>query len=112
MDANTLQKHRWFFNCIYTSEDWHSTHHHARSLTISTLRKKAHAIGYTLNKGCIHYLSKDYPVYSKDIGYNVINESTGTMVWGCYNEAFDHLWTLSEVERFIKEQYIELGLEY
>ena len=31
--ANTLQKHRWFFNCKGTSEGWHTTHHHARSLT-------------------------------------------------------------------------------
>ncbi len=30
--ANTLKEHRWFFNCKCTSEDWHSTHHHARSL--------------------------------------------------------------------------------
>ncbi len=30
--ANTLQKHRWFFNCKCTLEGRHSTHHHARSL--------------------------------------------------------------------------------
>lgn len=32
LDANTLQKHRWFFNCKSTSEDWYSTHLYARSL--------------------------------------------------------------------------------
>lgn len=30
--TNTLQEHRWFFNWKYASEDWYTTHHHARSL--------------------------------------------------------------------------------
>ena len=30
--ANTIQKHRWFFNCKCTSEVRHSTHLYARSL--------------------------------------------------------------------------------
>lgn len=30
--ANTLQEHRWFFNCKNRSEVWQATHYHARSL--------------------------------------------------------------------------------
>ena len=45
--ANTLQKHRWFFNCKGTSEGWHTTHHHARSLL--NLEDKTMAENMTLN---------------------------------------------------------------
>lgn len=51
LDANTLQKHRWFFNCKSTSEDWYSTHLYARSLlkschySSSTIKAQTEIIG-------------------------------------------------------------------
>lgn len=78
----------------------------------STIRKKASKIGYSIHKGCIHFLSSNYPVYSNDVGYNVVNDTTGFTVWGCYNNIFDHLWSLEDVEDFIKSEYSHLGLEY
>ena len=74
--------------------------------------KKAHEIGYSISKGKVHFLGANYPVYSDDVGYNVIDERTGMMVWGCYNSVFDHLWDLSDVEDFLKSEYDSLGLTF
>ena len=38
--ANTLQEHRWFFNCKSTSEVRHTTHLYARSLLKKLLPKE------------------------------------------------------------------------
>lgn len=38
--ANTLQEHRWFFNCKSTSEVRHTTHLYARSLKNIKQRQK------------------------------------------------------------------------
>ncbi len=77
-----------------------------------TIYKKARDVGYLVNKGKAHYMSREYPVYSNDVGYNVIDSQTGFTVWGCYNEVFDHLWSLEDVENFLKEQYDSLGMKY
>ena len=77
-----------------------------------TIYKKARNIGYSVKKGKVHFMSSAYPVYSDDVGYNVIDNQTNSMVWGCYNSVFDHLWSLEDVEGFLKEQYSALGLEY
>ena len=39
--ANTLQEHRWFFNCKSTSEVRHTTHLYARSLEFQELFNSA-----------------------------------------------------------------------
>ena len=77
-----------------------------------TIYRKARDIGYSVNKGKVHFLSKEYPVFSDDIGYNVKKNSTGFNVWGCYNEVLDHLWNLEDVENFLKSEYDMLGLNY
>lgn len=78
-----------------------------------TLYRKAHAIGYSIHKGKVHYLSgKSYSVYSDEIGYNVVNDSFNLMVWGCYDHVLDHLWDLDDVESFLSSKYNELGLTF
>jgi hypothetical protein len=78
----------------------------------STIYKKARNIGYSINKGKVHFLSAEYPVYCDDVGFNVIDNQTGFTIWGCYNNVLDHLWSLEDVETFLKEQYESLGMEY
>lgn len=75
-----------------------------------TLYKKARAIGYSVHKGKVHFLNGNYPVYSDEIGYNVVNDSVGTLVLGCYNNVLDHLWDLDDVESFLKSKYNDLEL--
>lgn len=45
-------------------------------------------------------------------GYNVEDLSTGFYVWGCYDANYDHLWTLEDVEKFIKGEYEKAEIEY
>lgn len=80
--------------------------------TEKTIYKKANEIGYSVHKGKVHSLNTNYPVFCDDVGYNVVNDSLGVMVWGCYNEVLDHLWSLQDVEDFLIKQYSELSLEY
>ena len=76
LDANTLQKHRWFFNCISTSEDWYSTHLYARSLENRQNIIDGSAILVTGGTGSFghhfvdyifeHYHPKKVIIYSRD----------------------------------------------
>lgn len=77
-----------------------------------TIYKKARAIGYSVHKGKLHFMSSSYPVYSDEVGYNVVDDSTGITVWGCYNNIFDHLWNIEDVEDFLKKEYDSLGLVF
>ena len=82
-----------------------------------TLRRKAAKIGYGINKGYQHWLDKGYPIFcdcngEKSIGYQVIDYSTGFAVWGSYDRMLDHLWSLGDVEQFLKEQYEKHGLDF
>lgn len=77
-----------------------------------TIYRKAQAIGYSIHKGFIHFLSEEYPVYDRTVGYNIVDEKSNTLVYECHNQVYDHLMNLEEVEQFIKEQYILFGLSY
>lgn len=79
----------------------------------STIRRKAKQLGYSIHKGFMHYLgSKNYPVWRREAGYNVTDDMTGQWVWGCYNELFDHLWSLDDVESFLEEVSMAYGLTF
>ena len=78
----------------------------------STIYKKAKRIGYSIQKGKVHYMHTSYPVFSDYVGYNVIDNHINCMVWGCYNEVFDHLWSLDDVENFLRDKYRNLGLQF
>ncbi len=45
-------------------------------------------------------------------GYSVQDLSTGLLVWGCYDQNFDNLWTIEDVEKLIKGVYEEAEIEY
>ena len=80
----------------------------------STLRRKAYKINYQVVKGFMHcgnYVWHD--VYGdRRTGYMVKDLTTGFYVWDGYNENFDFLWDLNEVERFLKDQYELRDLEW
>ncbi|SEL89645.1 hypothetical protein SAMN04487770_12026 [Butyrivibrio sp. ob235] len=78
----------------------------------STLRKKANAVGYSISKGFVHYLGNGYPIAYREVGYNVIDNLNNINVWGCYNEVYDHLWSLEDVNDFIKSIYQDSNLEF
>lgn len=74
-----------------------------------TLRRRALNIGYEIHKGYVHYIYngavfKDN-ADNKQIGYSIMDLSTGLYIYGCYNNLFDNLWTLQDTEKFLKEQY-------
>ena len=77
-----------------------------------TLRRRADAIGYRLEKGFVHQLVEGYPVWDREVGYNIIDNEYNYMVYGCYNNVFDHLFTLEDVEDFLKTEYVEAGLKW
>lgn len=78
------------------------------------LRKKAEVAGFSVRKGFCHYLYNGAVMKdqfgNREIGYSVMNMSTGFYVWGCYNANFDNLWSLEDVENFLRDQYIKSGL--
>ena len=84
--------------------------------SLKTIRKKALYAGYRVEKGFQHYL------YNSSVrtnwngerftGFNVWDLSTGMLIWGCYDNNYDHLWTLEDVEKFIKSVYKKAELEY
>ncbi len=81
-----------------------------------TLRRKALNINYEIHKGYVHYMDngavfKDESG-NKQTGYSVTDLSTGFDVYGCYNNCFDNLWDLQDVESFLKEQYKHLELKW
>lgn len=45
-------------------------------------------------------------------GYIVEDLSTAFLVWGCYDAKYDHLWTLEDVEEFIKGEYEKAKIAY
>lgn len=78
-------------------------------------RRKGLEAGYKVSKGfqryhgggiCKNCNGKPYT------GYNVEDLSTGILVWDCYNSNYDHLWTIDDVENFLKTVYKEHGLKY
>lgn len=81
-----------------------------------TIRKKALNAGYKVEKGFQHYhyngaIHKNMNG-ERFTGYNVLDLSTNTYVLDCYDNNFDHLWSLEDVEEFISSVYKESGLEY
>ena len=89
---------------------------HMSKYSLNTIRKKALKAGYRVEKGFQHYH------YNNSIhtnwngerftGFNVWDLSTNSLVWDCYDSNYDHLWTLDDVDIFIKSVYEKAGLEY
>jgi hypothetical protein len=82
--------------------------------SISTLRRRAYEIGYQVKKGFQHYGMYVYHDQYGDRypGYMVIDLQTGFPVWGSYDSNFDFLWSIEDVDDFLKEQYEAQGLAW
>ena len=63
---------------------------------------KAKRIGYVVDKRTM----------PDGISYNVKDLKSDCLVDGCYTSMRDHVWTLEEVERFIKFEYELAGMIY
>lgn len=81
-----------------------------------TIYKKALEVGYKVKKGFVHYVYNGAVFINSDgereTGYSVLNLRTNFSVSGCYNDCYDNLWSLEEVEEFIKAIYDSNNLEY
>ena len=79
-----------------------------------TLRKKAAAAGYRIEKGFQHYHNGGvYRLRGERItGYNVVDDLTGLLVYDCFNQEIDHLWSLSDVQEFLQTVYDDNGLTF
>lgn len=84
--------------------------------SLKTIRNKAYEAGYKVSKGFQHYLYNGTVVRDCNgvayTGYIVEDLSTGFLVWGCYDANYDHLWTLEDVEEFIKGEYDKAKIAY
>lgn len=82
--------------------------------SISTLRRRAHKIGYHVQKGFRHFHQYVYHDEYGDRfpGYMVMDLQTGFYEWGGYDSNFSFLWDIEDVEDFLKEQYEALGLAW
>ena len=76
--------------------------------TLATIKKRAFGVGYRVEKGFQHYLYNGSVVTD----YRVMILSNGLYEWGSYNDLFDYLWTLEDVEKFLKSVYKAARLEY
>ena len=74
-----------------------------------TLRKRANRIGYKIQKGRVkvgnHYL------LGGGVGYSVIDTEYNCIVYG-NNGTLLNILTLKDVDEFLHDQYIELGLKF
>lgn len=78
-------------------------------------RKKGLEAGYRVSKSFQHYHSGGIVSNwngERFTGYNVEDLATGFLVWDCYDSNCDHLWTIDDVEEFLKTVYEENGLKY
>lgn len=84
--------------------------------SLSTLRRRAHKIGYHVSKGFQHYLCGGAVAYDyageRTVGYSILDLSVNSYVWGSYNSIFDNQFDIEDVEEFLKEQYEMLGLTW
>lgn len=84
--------------------------------SISTLRKRAYKVNHKISKGFQHYLYNNTVVRDCNgdayTGYNLEDLSRGFLVWGCYDNICDHLWTLEDIEEYLKGIYEENGLKW
>lgn len=84
------------------------------SYTLHTIRQKAYAINYKVEKGFVHYHDMvDYDQFGeRHSGFMVMDLETGFYVKGCYDENFDYLWELDDVISFLKGKYSSLGRDW
>lgn len=78
-------------------------------------RRKGLEAGYKVSKGFQHYHNGGIVTNwngERFTGYDVKDLATGFSVWDCYDSNCDHLWTIDDVEKFLKGVYEKNGLKY
>ena len=83
----------------------------------SKLRRKAKKAGYTIHKGYQRSISHDHAVCVNfrgecETGYNLIDNVTGFLVCGCFDQSRDHLFTLEDVQDFLASVYYENAMNF
>lgn len=76
--------------------------------SLSTLKKKAAAVGYSFQSGYRRYLHKDwgYVTDSDDnriVGYQILDNQTGFLVYPSHNDLWDHALALPEAVALLQE---------
>ena len=74
-----------------------------------TLRRKARKLGYRVKKGFMIFGNGS--IASRTPGYSVIDLEYNCYVGGNSN-IFYNIWTLEDVEDFLKSEYIANGLVF
>ena len=81
-----------------------------------TLRRKAKEIDLYVHKGFQHYHCNGAVVRTYTgktfVGYGITDLRSGFEVCGCYDDLFDHLFSLEDVEQYLRDRYEELGLSF
>jgi hypothetical protein len=84
-------------------------------LTEKTLRRKAYNIGYRVEKGFQHYMYNGSVLTDSNgkrhTGYMIYDMSRGFYIKG-YDNLFDYLCTLKDVETFLRSEYKQSGLKF
>lgn len=84
--------------------------------SISTLRKRAKAAGYSIEKGFQHYTVSGAIFTNwngeKFPGYMLLDLAKGEYVYGSYDQTYTHLWQIEDVEEFLKNIYEKNGLNW
>lgn len=83
--------------------------------TEDTLRNRAQQIGFQIEKGFQHdeHGETIKTATGRIAGYQVKDLNDGSYVWGSNVEGgADHLWSLDDVENFLRDAYADRGLEW
>ncbi len=80
-----------------------------------TIYNKARRVGYTVKSGFKHYMYNNAVHKDKrgerTVGYTLYRPD-GYPVKECYDNIFDNLFTLEDVEKYLMDVYKDMGLEY
>lgn len=72
--------------------------------TEKTIRRKAYDLGYKLEKNYMRYMAFNNAIVEpKATGYMLFDLRTNEYVWGSYNDCFCYLWSLEDVENYLRE---------
>lgn len=74
-----------------------------------TLRRKAEKLGYRIKKG--FKIFGNGSIANRTPGYSVIDTEYNCYVGG-YNCVFYNIWSLEDVEKFLKDEYLANGLVF
>lgn len=85
--------------------------------SLSTIKRKACIAGFKVEKGFRHYMYGDCPVWTdmhgnRTSGYSIFDLSRNQYTPESYDNLFDNILSLEDVEKFIMSVYDNAGMEY